>query len=143
MEKRKEERRKNRKLFVLKERRDGFDRRATNQTVGYKLAWELRNNQFLLACVLLLINALNLADLFFTILALRAGHGEANPFLRYLFLNLSPTAGGYVKIASGVLVTLAIWILRKYRRVLETALLILAIYFLIFLFHLYVTLSMV
>ncbi len=125
----------------MPERRSGFDRRLANHTVRHKVTWHLRRNEFLLATLLVLINVLNLSDLIFTYLALGAGFAEANPFLRYLFSNFSPILGGYVKLAVGLLVTLTIWLLRKYRRVLEGALLILAIYLLIILYHLFVTLA--
>lgn len=143
MDRRKEERRKNRKTLVIPERRTGFDRRSASHTVGHKATWHLRSNEFLLVILLILVNLLNLGDLLFTYLALSAGYQEANPFLRYLFLNFSPLVGGYVKLAMGLLVTAAIWCFRKYRRVLEATLLILAIYLLILLFHLYVTIAFI
>lgn len=143
IDRRKEERRKNRRTLVMPERRTGFDRRSTNHTLGHRVTWHLRSNEFLLAILLILINLLNLGDLVFTYLALSAGYQEANPFLRYLFLNFSPLVGGYVKLALGLLVTIALWCFRKYKRVLEATLLILAIYLLILLFHLYATLVFV
>lgn len=90
-----------------------------------------------------MINALNLADLAFTYLALRAGYHEANPVLRYLFVNFSPLVGGYIKLAAGLFVTLVIWHFRKYRRILEGTFVIIAIYLSIFLYHLFVTLAYV
>lgn len=140
MEQRKKDRRVNKKAIVVPERRTGFDRRSDNHTVGHKVAHHLSSNMSLLACLLILINLLNFADLIFTYLALGAGHDEANPFLRYIFINFSPLIGGYLKLGVGFIVTLAIWHLRKYRRMLEATLLILAIYTGIFFYHLFITL---
>ena len=125
---------------MIPERRTGFDQRTTNHSIGHRVTSHLSKSELLLAALLILINILNLADLVFTYLALGAGHQEANPFLRYVFLNYDPVIGGYIKITIGVLVTLVIWLLRRYRRMMEATLIILAIHFSIFFYHLLVTL---
>ncbi|RJQ55094.1 MAG: hypothetical protein C4521_03280, partial [Actinobacteria bacterium] len=53
-----------------------------------------RGSEFRLALLLLGLNALNLADLAYTFLALRAGFREGNPVVEALLFNLGPVYGG-------------------------------------------------
>lgn len=100
-------------------------------------------SDFALILLLLLINVLNLGDLAFTFLALRAGYAEANPFMQALFLHLSPIGAGLVKLAIGVAFTLAAWVLRDRRGMTAVVTVVLGVYFVLFIFHVYVTLAMV
>lgn len=93
--------------------------------------------------LLLLINVLNLADLAFTYLALGAGYHEGNPFMRELIAVFDTTNAGLIKLGITAAFTLAAWFLRERRGMSIIVMAVLVVYFLLFVFHLYVTLALV
>jgi len=77
--------------------------------------------------VLALANLLSLLDLGFTLIALRLGVAEANPFMRYFF-EVSTTQAAVVKCGLVAAASIVIWALRRRRPALTTALFFLALY---------------
>jgi hypothetical protein len=130
--------RRRRKAFRLHERRSGFDRRQTPRAEWLRpyerLLRRLRDNALLLAALLIAINLLNLADFALTLVALGRGAEEANPVLRPMF-DASPWAAAAFKLGLGFAVSLLVWDGRRYRKLLEVALLVLALYSLVILYH--------
>lgn len=98
---------------------------------------------FAYVLLLLLINVLNLADLAFTFLALRAGYSEANPFMRSLFAQFSTLTAGLIKLGIGVAFTVAAWFLRERKGMSIVVMAVVVVYFVLFIFHIYVTLALV
>jgi hypothetical protein len=132
--------RRSRRAFRLRERRSGFDRR-TARTIPYLRPYEallrrLRDDAPLLAGLLIAINLLNLADFVLTLAALSLGAEEANPVLRPLF-EISPWAAAAFKLLVGLVVSLMVWDGRRYRKLLEVALLVLGVYTLVIIYHLF------
>lgn len=132
-ERRRHERRR-RAGFRLHERRTGFDRRGkqSNGPGGLYRSFlvRLREDARLLAVLLGLINILNLADLSLTLVALERGGQEANPVLAPLF-SFSPYAAAAFKAAMVLAVSLVVWDGRRYRRLLETGLVVMGIFMLV------------
>ncbi len=77
---------------------------------------------------------LNLADLVLTLDALEMGAVEANPLMAGLF-DLSPVAATIFKLAIGLLIAGILWRMRRYRRVLEASLLLVAVMTVVLLYH--------
>lgn len=102
-----------------------------------------QKHEFALALLLLLMNALNLADLTFTYMALQAGYPEANPLMSSLFANLHPVTVGLIKLGFGAAFSVAAWIFRDRRGVTTAVGALLAIYFVLFAYHITVTLRLV
>lgn len=100
-------------------------------------------SEFTLVLLLLLINVLNLADLAFTFMALRAGYREANPFMAGMFTHLSPFAAGLIKLGIGAAFTLVAWFLRDRAGMRAVVTAVLCLYFVLYIFHIYVTLWLV
>lgn len=73
------------------------------------------------------LNILNMLDLRFTLLALDRGAVEVNPVMTFFF-NIDSLSAGLFKIALVLAISLAVWWGRKYRRILEFAVLSTAIY---------------
>ena len=107
------------------ERRCGFDRRLPSVGRLRRAYWRLldryRDDTRALAWVLAAVLALSLADLLLTLRALELGASEANPIMARL-IGVSPVLAGAFKLAVSLAVLLAIWVLRRYRRVLEASL---------------------
>jgi len=103
------------------ERRTGFDRRC-EYGIGV-----LRDSSVLLLVMLGVLNILNMLDLRFTLLALDRGAAEANPIMSFFF-NMDSLTAGLFKIALVLAISLAVWWGRRYRRILEFAVLSTAIY---------------
>jgi hypothetical protein len=101
--------------FTLRwpERRTGFDRRK-----AYPVLRMLRDSGALLLSVLVLLNVLSLIDLGLTTYELTLGAAEGNPVMRMAF-DAGPAAVIAVKVGVMVLVSVGIWWLRRYRRVLQ------------------------
>lgn len=117
--------------FVVSERRSGFERRR-RQRSSVATAYDgalvfLRDNPAALAALLALANLLSVFDLLFTRSLLRLGVTEANPFMRYL-LEADPARAALVKVGLVALASLVIWLLRRYRSVLQLALFLVAVY---------------
>jgi len=114
------------------ERRSGFDRRRNVCRSPFSVALEapvlrLRNDPVLLAEVLILVNVLSALDLFITLNVLRLGAIELNPIMAYL-LDLGPLPATLAKIGVMVAATAGLWLLRRHRAALATALVILVAY---------------
>jgi hypothetical protein len=127
----------------LWERRDGFDRRQKHlrhkslyAKVFKRGAFHLRDNTPALVLLLILFNLFNIADFLFTLKALAAGHAEGNPVMDKLF-TVGPAAAGLFKITIGLIITLFVWALRRYRLVLEASILILLMYMALIAYHIY------
>lgn len=111
------------------ERRSGFDRRRP-------LAIEhLRDSSAALFLVLALLNLLNLLDWRFTTLELQYGATEANPLMA-LFFGVDSYTAGLFKVAVMLGVSLAIWKARRYRRILEFAVIATTVYAALIVYHL-------
>ncbi len=95
------------------------------------------------ALLLLGINALNLADLTYTFLALDAGFREGNPVMDALFFNLGQTGAGLVKLVITAVFTIVAWHYRDRQLIRVLAMGVLIVYCLLFFFHLYVTLQLI
>ncbi len=136
------DRRKKGLSFKLFERREGFDRRKNPQRNGlyYRIfthgALHLRSNYSALITLLLIFNALNIADYVFTLKALRIGFIEINPVMERMFM-AGPIAAGVFKVTLAFIITSIIWIFRKYRLVLEASILFLIVYMLLIGYHIY------
>ena len=116
--------------FRYPERRLGFDRRTPPRGTWrgrYRAAllWYRRTPAALVA-VLALILALNLADLVLTLRALDRGAVEVNPVMAQLF-DAGTAPAAVFKMTVGVLIAAVIWALRRYRRILETSLIVVAL----------------
>ena len=133
-----EDRRARRVSMWLPERRTGFDRRGSH--LGFRAWYErvlaaYRSNTNALLLVLIVIVALNVADLLFTVRALRLGATEVNPIMAW-FLERDPVLAALYKLSIGGGVTLLLFAMRRYRRVLEASLLIVAVFAALFVYHL-------
>jgi hypothetical protein len=117
--------RRQRRRFVLRERRCGFERRRQGQSPAAAaldtLLVYLRDHAGALLAVLVVANLLSLFDLVFTLHVLRLGATEGNPLMGYLFA-ASPTQAVVVKLVAIAGVALLIWRLRRYRLSLLAAL---------------------
>ena len=130
-ERRAAERRRQRQ-FVLLDRRSGFDRRRRSHATRLGGALEsallqLRDDPHTLLAVLLLANLLSLLDLESTWYALAHGALEGNPLMRSL-LAASPAVAATFKLCVVAALSALVWWLRRYRRMLQVALLTAAVY---------------
>jgi hypothetical protein len=140
-ERRREDRRQRRFSFVLHERRSGFDRRAVREGGRASRAYQrallnLRDRPRIIFGILLVANALNLADFFFTLNVLARGGGEANPVLRSLFA-LDPLYAGIFKVVAVFLMSWLAWQCRRYRSGLEVSLIMLAVFSGVICYHIF------
>jgi hypothetical protein len=118
--------------FVVNERRSGFDRRrkvcrSPLDAVFDRPLQRLRSDPVLLAELLILINVLSAVDLFITFNVLRLGAIELNPVMAYL-LDLGPLPATLAKIGVMVAATGGLWLLRRHRAALTTALVLVVVY---------------
>ncbi len=114
------------------EQRSGFDRRATSRYQSALTAY--RREPGAIAAILGLILVLNAADLILTVRALGRGAGEVNPLMAWLFDQHVGLAAIF-KLAIGIAVTVVIWRLRRYRRVLELSIVLAALLGLVLSYH--------
>lgn len=128
MELRAADRRVKRTSIRWPERRTGFDRRCAH---GISV---LRDSSVLLLVMLGVLNILNMLDLRLTLLGLERGAVEANPVMTFLF-SMDSLSAGLFKIAVVLAVSLTVWWGRKYRRILEFAVLSTALYALVITYH--------
>jgi hypothetical protein len=77
---------------------------------------------------------LNVADLLLTLQALSMGAVEVNPVMAWLFAT-DPAVAAMFKLAVGFGIALVVWTARRYRRILETSLLLVAIMSLLLVYH--------
>ncbi len=125
------DRRQQRRLQLV-ERRSGFERRQNVCRSPVSKALEapllrLRKDPALLVELLVLINILSAVDLLITINVLKLGAIELNPIMAYL-LDLGPLPATLAKVASVVAATVGLWLLRRHRAALTTALVLLVAY---------------
>lgn len=122
------DRRQRRVSFRYPDRRYGFDRRrppvGTRRRACQDVLEAYGSSARTVAAVLLVVVLLNIVDLLLTVRALDGGAGELNPLLDY-GLARHPGPAAAIKVVIGAGVALVIWLLRRYRRVLELSLLLL------------------
>lgn len=130
--------RRQRRAWVWRERRSGFDRRRTHRS---RIAWawdgalaHLRDNPLTFLLVLTLANLLSLLDLVLTQRALAAGAVEINPVMRSLLAD-NPTAAAAVKIGLVAGVSALVFALRRYRLMITVGLLTVALFAIIVAYH--------
>ena len=124
--------RRQRRRFVFRERRSGFQRRRRQRPSPAAAALDtllvyLRENASALIVVLVVANLLNLFDLVFTLHLLRLGATEGNPLMGQL-LAVGPAQTAVVKLVLMAGVSGLIWSLRRYRLSLLAALFALGVY---------------
>lgn len=130
--------RRQRRDWVWRERRTGFNRR---RDPGSHLgaAWDralvyLRVNPLTLVLVLALANLLSLLDLAFTLRALSLGAVEVNPLMNALLAH-DPARAVDVKVCLVAGVSLLLFLMRRYRSMLGVALLMSALFATIVAYH--------
>lgn len=132
------DRRRRRLAMRYPERRSGFDRRmpyAAGVRRSYtRMLLAYRESPMLLASVLGGFVALNALDMLLTWRALQLGAVEANPVMAGL-LGFDLGLAVAFKLTVGVAVALVIWRMRRYRRVLETSLILVAGFSLLLAYH--------
>ena len=124
--------RRQRRRFVFRERRSGFQRRRRQRPSPAAAALDtllvyLRENASALIVVLVVANLLNLFDLVFTLHLLRLGATEGTPLMGQL-LAVGPAQTAVVKLVLMAGVSGLIWSLRRYRLSLLAALFALGVY---------------
>lgn len=112
------------------ERRSGFDRRD-EATVEV-----LRDTPQLLVAVLTVLNILNVLDWRLTEFEMSFGVSEGNPIIAALF-GVDSLAAGLFKIALMVGMSIIVWRGRRYRRILEFAVVATMIYSALIAYHLF------
>ena len=123
----------------LAERRTGFDRRtrasAGRARVAY-LDWIRRLSESGERAALLMISIVvfNIADMAFTFRALDRGLQEVNPVMAGL-LDTGHGVAAFVKIGVSVALAAAGWWFRRFRRVIELALVVVALMSVVVLYH--------
>lgn len=132
------DRRKHRAKFVLRERRCGFDRRAISKH-GLSgrfnaLLLAIRDNPGVFVIILITLNALNAIDYVLTLGALGMGREEANPVMRALF-STNPEMAALFKVVVVVAATLLIWQVRRFRGAIIVAGTALAVFTMLFAYH--------
>lgn len=85
--------------------------------------------------MLVVLVALSLLDLVMTVRALDRGAVELNPVMSVLF-GAGPVVATVVKLGVTLAVAAGIWLLRRYRRVLQLSLLLVGAMSLVALYHL-------
>ncbi len=115
--------------FVLSERRLGFERRRRRGAAAAldALLAFLRDHPVALLALLGLANLLSALDLRLTLVALRHGAAEGNPFMQYVF-GAGPAPAAALKIGIVAGVSVGIWALRRHRQALLLAPLAVAVY---------------
>jgi hypothetical protein len=140
------ERRRERR-FLVQERRSGFDRRRNICRSPLRAALEapalrLRDEPVLLVELLVLINLFSILDLIITLIVLEMGAVELNPVMAYL-IELGTLPAAAAKIGVVALATLGLWLLRRHRMALTTAVLLFAVYGALIVFELIVLIRLI
>lgn len=137
-----ERRRRDRRVsdrYRFLERRSGFDRRtsASGGRTGpfERLLFHFHRKPGSFLLLILAINLLNLADFGCTLLALKAGVQEANPFMAALFAQ-GPAVAGAAKIGLVLLVSGLLYVLKSFRSAIAASLLMGAGLLAVFVYHL-------
>ena len=94
----------------------------------------LRDRPRVVLAILLLLNALNLADLLLTMNVLSKGGGEANPIMRSLFA-MDPLYAGIFKMVAVLLTSWLTWRCRRFRSGLQVAVILLALFTVVICYH--------
>jgi len=118
------DRRAHRATFHYPERRTGFDRRMAGVSRYQRFLEAYRRRDGLVAVCLAAIVVLNLADLVLTQVLIDLGASEANPIMAAL-LAAGTVPAAAVKVAVTIAVVAGVWVLRRYRRMLEFSLVLL------------------
>ena len=121
------------------ERRSGFDRRTNPSAGRFRVAYvgwirQLSASRGKTALLMASIVALNVADMAFTFRALDRGLQEVNPVMAGL-LEDGHGVAAFVKIGISVVFAAAGWSFRRYRRVIEAALIVVGLMTLVVLYH--------
>ena len=124
--------RRHRQRPIVAERRSGFDRRRSaclSPAAGTleAPAVSLRDRPARLVELLVLVNLLSVVDLLVTLEVLRLGAVELNPIMSRL-LESGPAQAAVAKIGVVLLATLGLWLLRRHRAALSTAVALVAVY---------------
>lgn len=122
--------------LTLRERRTGFDRRTSGAGPLSAGLLELRDSTPGLIVLLVSVNVMNLLDQLATTRALQAGFTEGNPVMAAL-IAADPRLAAGMKIGAVLAVTLAVWTLRRYRAILQAAVLMFILYAAVLLVHFY------
>ena len=111
--------------FRYPERRRGFDRRAVTGSAWSRLLAAFRDRPAAVAVAAGSIAALGAVDVVLTWHLLARGASEANPLMAVLF---DGGLGGAMALKAAVTLPVAasVWWLRRYRRVLEFSLIVVA-----------------
>jgi hypothetical protein len=138
-DRRTKDRRHRRFNFVLRERRSGFDRRSLEEGGRISIAYErvllaLRDRPRIVLGILLLVNALNVADFLLTMNVLAKGGGEANPIMKSLFA-MDPLYAGIFKMVAVLVTSWLTWRCRRFRSGLQVAIILVALYAAVICYH--------
>lgn len=131
--------RRRRGQHIFRDQRTGFDRRESERSgagILYCTLAGLRNQPRLLFWLLITVNALNIADFGLTLNALAHGYQEGNPIMGFLF-EMNPALAGIFKILAVLLASVLVWQLKRYRKALLAAIVMLLIFAGVFAWHLY------
>ena len=120
------------------ERRSGFDRRrppkGTWRARYHRMLDEYRRDPHTIAALLFVFVVLNIVDLLLTVQALSMGAVEVNPVMAWLFA-IDPVLAAVFKLAIGAGIALAVWATRRYRRILETSFVLVAVMTVVLVYH--------
>ncbi len=123
------------------ERRSGFDRRLPRggpiRAASARLLSSYRDRPRVVASVLGAVVLLNAVDLILTMRALDLGATELNPVMAGL-LGFDPVVAAAFKMTLVGTVAIGLWVLRRYRRVLEASLLLVGTFAVLTGYHLVV-----
>jgi hypothetical protein len=140
-DRRAKDRRQRRFNLVLRERRSGFDRRGLGDGGRISVAYErallaLRDRPRVVLGILLMVNALNLADFLLTMNVLSKGGGEANPIMRSLFA-MDPLYAGIFKMVAVFFTSWLTWRCRRFRSGLQVAIILVALFTVVICYHIF------
>jgi hypothetical protein len=128
-----------RRHYVFRDRRTGFDRRAQPSGSWWDaLLLRMHHSPRLVEIILVLLVALNLADLVFTQVALGAGAVEANPIMAVLF-DSSFASAAALKILVSMFIVFVVLAFRDYRKMMALTVFATALYSGVFTYHLATT----
>ena len=125
--------------YVFRDKRTGFDRRECRDGEAsgglvHRVLVALRDSSRTLMVVLLTVNVLNVLDFALTLNALSIGATEANPVMASLF-EAGPVWAGVFKMAAVALASLLVWEWKRYRKALLAAVMMLAVFTAVFVYH--------
>lgn len=132
------DRRRRKASLYYPERRSGFDRRrppkGSWRARYHRILDEYRHDQHTIAALLFVFVVLNIVDLLLTVQALSMGAVEVNPVMAWLF-DIDPVFAAVFKLAIGAGIALAVWAARRYRRILETSFVLVAVMTVVLVYH--------